>query len=208
MRRKIPIALCVSVMAASVAAIAYGDENQAASADGVPQVTAIEQGALDAMSRLQRPRTTTDQMPADIARAIDAHASFGMNPGLSRLAVAQATHSVYVIPARGHVCAALTAGDGAALTCPRTNDVAAGNAGAATKNVDGNAVAIYGLVPDGVETVTVETGESTAVSVDTDNNVYYTVVEAGTALRSLSYTGPSGPVAWPIYDPSLAFDEE
>jgi hypothetical protein len=136
-----------------------------------------------------------------------ANAPFGMNPGLSRLAIGNATNSVYVIPASGRICASLTVGEGANLICPSTDDVAGGKAAPATVTIETGGIAIYGIVPDGVESVTVRTADSSS-DVATERNAYYTVVPRGTALRTVGYDGPSGQVEFPAHDPSAVFEGE
>jgi hypothetical protein len=207
LHRHLPLALLstVLVVAVSAVAIATGDDSNPPS-DGPSQVTAIEPEAKEAMAVLDEPRTTGDALPATLASKMDEQSDWGMNPGLSRLSIANATHSLYVIPANGHVCAALTVGDGANLSCPPTAHIADGQAGAATVTLETGGIGIYGLVPDGVESVSVQTGTSDSTSVETEDNAYYTVVAAGTALRTVSYTGPSGPVEFAIYDPAAAFE--
>jgi len=196
------------LMVASVATIAHGDEEPTPSGQGVTQATTIEQDALDALGVLRVQRTTSDALPEGVAGPLDENARFGMNPDLSRLAIGQATNSVYVIPASDHVCVALTVGEGVGMTCTATEDVAEGNASPVVGMVnDGSAIAIFGIVPDGVDSVTIGTGMSSATEIETTNNVYYTAVEAGTALHSVSYSGPNGEVEWPIYSPQTISEE-
>jgi hypothetical protein len=188
-------------------AVAQGQGGESSPAEGVAQVTTIEAEAEAAMAVLESSRTSSDVVPSAVAEPIDENARFGMNPDLSRVAVETLSHSLYVIPANGHVCAALTVGDGANVSCPATETVADGESGPATVTLEGGAIAIYGIVPDGVESVTVETGVSASDVVETDDNAYYTVVEEGTVLQTVSYDGPSGEVEFPIYDPSEVFEE-
>ncbi|HEX2160835.1 MAG TPA: hypothetical protein VHF88_03345 [Thermoleophilaceae bacterium] len=182
-------------------AIADPDESNLPGA-GMPQATEIDPEAREAMAVLDRPREAADAMSPDLAERIDARADFGMNPGLSRLSIGNATNSVYVIPANGHVCAALTVGEGANLSCRSNETIAGGKAAAATVVLETRDIAIYGIVPDGVESVSVHSGASEPSVVPTEGNAYYTVVPAGTPLKGVSYAGPSGPVEFPLYDPS------
>jgi hypothetical protein len=193
----IALVLCV----ASVAAIAVTDQSNPPG-QGVAQVTMVEPQAKEAMAVLEAPRTAADALRPDLAEQIDARANFGMNPDLSRLAIGNTTSSVYVIPARDHVCAGLTIGGGADVICPSTEAVAAGKAAPATMTLETGGIGIYGIVPDGVGSVSVRTGASDSVDLETEDNAYYTVVPAGTQLRSVGYAGPSGSVEFPIYDPA------
>lgn len=207
LRRNVPLTLltAATLVAVSATAIATGDESNPPS-DGPSQITEIEPEAREAMAVLDRDRTAGDALPEALATKMDEHSDFGMNPNLSRLSIGNMTNSVYVIPANGHVCASLTVGDGANLTCPPTGDIAAGKVGAATVTLETGGIGIYGLVPDGVESVSVQTATSESTGVATEDNAYYTVVPAGTPIRTLRYTGPSGPVEFPIYDPASASD--
>lgn len=194
----LPIAALLAVGA--VGAIAEGDDSNPPS-DGPTMVTAVEPDAAEAAGILAAERTTADAMPTEIAEDIGARADFGMNPGLSRRAIANATSSLFLLPARGHVCAALTIGDGAAAICPPTADLKAGSGAAGTAVLKTGDIAIYGVVPDGIDSVSVETGSSDSREVAVEDNAYYTVVAAGTELRAVRHAGPDGPVELPIYDP-------
>ena len=200
------LVVALLLLVVSVAAVADGDESNPPSA-GLSQVKAIESEAIEAMSVLGGARTANDGLPTEVASRMDAHAPFGMNPDLSRLAVGNLTNSVYVIPANGHVCASLTVGEGANLICPATEDLADGRVAPATVTIATGGIAIYGIVPDGVGSVSVHTA-SASFEVETERNAYYTVVPAGTALRTARYDGPSGPVEFAIHDPSAVFEEE
>lgn len=208
LKRYLPsLIVAVVLLAMSVGAIADTDESNPRGS-GVEQVTEIEPAARDAMSVFERPRGEADALPPYLARKMDAHADFGMNPALSRVSIGNATSSLYVVPARGHVCAALTVGEGVNVTCPPTADIADGRAAPATVVNETRDIAIYGVVPDGVESVSVQTGKTESTTVRTEHNGYYTVVPAGTPLRTVSYTGSSGSVEFPIYDPTLVMERD
>lgn len=201
----ITVMLLAALAATSVAAIA-DDDNGARPGAGTAQVTSIQPAAKQAMALLGRERTAVDTISNDLASNIDARPDFGMNPSLSRLAIGNASSSVYVIPADGHVCAALTVGAGGSSSCSPTERVADGKAGPTTVTLENGGIAIYGVVPNGVERIAVGAGRGESVEVGVTNNAYYTVLPAGTPLHQLGYTGPSGPVAFPIYDPAQAFE--
>jgi hypothetical protein len=207
-KRYLPLSVvAVAVFAvAAVGAIADGDDSNPPS-DGATQITSIQADARAAMSLLAGHRVAVDALPEGVADEIDEEADFGMNPDLSRLSIGNATNSVYVVPARDHVCATLTVGQGANLICPSTDEVAEGRAAPSTVTLPTGGIAIYGLVSDDVESVAVQTGTSDSAEVLVENNTYYTVVPAGTQLRTVSYVGPSGPVEFPIYDPRSAIED-
>lgn len=206
-RKYLPIVTAIlAVLGISAVAATAGGDSSNPPGNGVPQVEAIEAEAEQAMTVLRAPRDAVDALPADVSERMDAHADFGMNPALSRLAIGNATNSLYVIPASGHVCASLTVGEGANVACPTTPDIADGKVGPATVTLVTGGIGIYGLVPDGVDSVSVQTDGSEPEEVATEDNAYFAVVPAGTPLESVSYTGPSGAVEFPIYDPRSVLD--
>jgi hypothetical protein len=204
--------VCAVCSMAFLAAVAHGDGNgspppSGGPGEGIPQVSAIEEEAQDALAILDQTRVASDAMPTEVAEDLDADADFGMNPELSRESIGNISHSVYVIPANGHVCWSLTVGDGANISCDETEHVVEGTTAPTTVVLEGGDIAVYGIVPDGVGSVTIETGISDADELDVSENAYYVVVPSGTALRTLGYAGPSGYVEYPIYDPTEVFEE-
>jgi hypothetical protein len=207
--RRLPFGIVVALVllaVGSVVAIAGDDESNPPSAD-VDRVTTIEPEAKEALDILARGRASSDALPQELAARMKEKADFGMNPGLSRRAIGNITNSVYVIPARDHICASLTEGQNATVICPPTDDVAEGKVGAATVVLETGDIGIYGVLPGGVAGVSVQVGASGSIEVPAEDNAYYTVVPAGMRLRAVRYVGPSGPVEFPIYDPALAFEE-
>jgi hypothetical protein len=204
-KRYSALLVTTGLLAVGAAAAVASGENGSSPSMGHEQVQSIDGAAATAVGVLREQRSSTDGMPPQVAARMAAHAPFGMNPALSRRAIGNATNSVYVIPARGRVCASLTVGDGANLICPSTGDVASGRSAPATVTIETGGIAVYGIVPDGVASVTVRTAGSSAV-VATERNAYYTVVPGGTELRTVAYEGPSGPVEFPVHDPSAVFE--
>jgi hypothetical protein len=208
LKRNLPFTMAVVAALAVMAVAAVAQSGQTAPGDGVQQVTTVESEAQEAMEVLDEPRAASDAMPAEIAESIDEHAKFGMNPDLSRESIETISNSVYVIPADGYVCSSLTVGEGANLSCAETEDVAAGDVGPATVTLTAGGIAVYGIVPDGVSSVTVHTGQTDTTTIPVTENAYFTALPQGTPLRKLTYDGPSGVVEFPIYDPATAFEEQ
>lgn len=208
-KRYTSTALIAAVLAA-VAAVAASAENSSVSenpAHGYAQVTSVEPAASAAAAVLDRSRGPGDALPADLAEALDSQAHFGMNPALSRRALAETMHSLYLVPANGHVCAVLTVGEGGSTTCSTTGELASGSAGPATASVEGEAIAVWGMVPDGVGSVAVAAG-SASTSVDTEDNAYLAILPAGAPVEAVSWDGPEGAVEFEIRDPADAFPAE
>lgn len=192
------------VAAGTVAATAEDGAVSENPGSGLSQVAETPPEAIAAAGVLGTARDSGDELPAPLAEALDAQAQFGMNPDLARRGVAETTHSVFVVPANGHVCGVLTIGEGASTTCSKTADLAAGTAGPATASVAGEAIAVWGVVPDGVDSVTVAAGgESSEVA--TGENAYLAVLPAGAPVESVGYAGPEGWVEFPVRDPADAF---
>lgn len=206
-RLYLPLGVVTTLLAVAAAGAVAGDDESNPPSRGHAQVQAVEPDAAQALSVLTEARGAADSLPPEIAARMDRHAPFGMNPALSRVAIGNATSSVYVIPASDHVCAVLTMGEGANLSCPALEDVASGDVAPTTVGLEGRDIAIYGLVPDGVDSVSVRTAAS-SIEVETERNAYYTVLPAGTALRTVTYDGPSGLVEFTVHDPSAAFEDE
>jgi hypothetical protein len=198
------IAAFLSIVAVGAIASGYGDDPPGSD---VEQIAAIESEASEAMAVLATARDGGDALPAELAEGLDERARFGMNPDLSRRSIANMTNSLYAVPASGHVCAVLTLGDGANGICPSTAEIAAGEAPPATVVLDTGDIGIYGLVPDGVESVSVEIDGAEPEEAQVEGNGYYAVVDAETAIETVSYDGPGGPVEFPIYDPAAGFTE-
>lgn len=207
LKRNIPITALIAVLLAAMAVVAVAQSGETPPGEGVTQVTTVEAEAEEAMDVLDTARTSSDEMPSAVAESLDGHARFGMNPDLSREAIDTIANDVYVVPAEDHICASLTVGDGANVSCRPTADVAEGDVGASVVTLIGGPIGIYGIVPDGVESVTVHTGVSASEAVEVQDNAYFTALPEGTPLRKLSYTGPSGAVEFPLYDPAAAFEE-
>jgi len=208
LKRHIPVALLIAALTAvvSVAAFAQGDDPPPS--DSFAQVTTIEADAQDAMEILEEERTTTDAMSTELSEPLDEQADWGMNPDLSRRSIGTISASVYIVPGDDHVCAAVALTDSVSVICPETEDIANGVAGPGVLGVGDGAVGVYGLVPDGVQSVTVETGESDSDVVNVEGNAYFIAFPAETPLRAVSYTGPSGWVEYPISIPGEETSEE
>jgi hypothetical protein len=196
------VAVCAIVAMMAVAAVAEVTDTPQPPGEDLAPVTAVEPAAKQAAAVLARSREQGDALPSDIAERLKEHARFGVNPSLSRRAIGGLSNSVYVLPGRGYVCHALTVGEGVNMGCAETADLSVGQTGAATVVLPGGAIAIYGIVPDGVESVTVETDQAGSGATKVAANAFLRVVPGGTKLSSVRYTGPSGEVEYPIYDPS------
>jgi hypothetical protein len=206
LKRNVKVLAAIGALVAVTAVAAVAEESDStattvAPGEDVAQVSAIEPKAKAAAAVLARSRATGDALPTDVVGQMNEHPRFGMNPGLSRRAIGSLSNSLYLVPANGFVCVVLTMAQGASLSCPQTSDLAVGQSPPTTVGLAGGAIGVYGIVPDGVDAVTVNTDRSGS-AVKVTNNAFFTVVPAGTALETVGYSGPSGTVEYPIYDPT------
>jgi len=202
MRRVALIAMLTLAAVAATAVATGGDGDRPPTlAEGAELATTISQDAKDAAATLASARVDGDVIPNHLAEPLRRRAAFGANPELSRLAVAQASQSLYLVPGHDHVCLVLTNTEagGWTIVCPTTQDLAAGRAGPMTVGLPGGALAVAGLVPDGIDTVHVRDGAAQTVPVE--NNTYYRVFADSETPKTLSYTGPDGPVTWKLANP-------
>lgn len=204
-KRYISTVLIAAAVAAALAVAAVAENGPVSENpdSGLVQVAETPPEAVVAASVLGTARDAGDHLPDRLAEVLDRQAQFGMNPALSRLAVGETLHSVFLVPGNGHVCGVLTIGEGASTTCSKSAELTAGTAGPATATVDGGAIAVWGMVPDGVEEVSVAAGPE-SLEVETGENGYLAVLPAGAPVESVSYAGPEGPVEFAIRDPAAA----
>lgn len=202
------VALLASLMLGVLFAVGVSasEDDSNPPGQGMARVTAIQPEAKESLEVFERGRSRLDALPDEYAERMGRRASFGMNPDLSRRAISNLARSIYVIPARDRVCASLASPLGVATTCPPTDDLARGEVGGATVALD-TGVSVYGLVPDGVDSVSIETDEHRSMNVPTEANAYYTVIPLDDRVRSMSYVGPSGPVEFALADPRSAMRE-
>ena len=155
---------------------------------------------------LRRPRVASDELPASLVPSFtdNPQAGSGANPSLSRRAQGFDNGSAWVIPGDGMICFAartsVTAlgGEG----CGSDASVNAGRmmvvgANAASPGLFG----VAGIVPDGVNTVTITPTDGSPESVAVHENVYMADVRGA---FSVSFDGPSGPVAVGTFAPPAA----
>ena len=203
MRRVILIAvLALAAVAGTALATGGGDrEHPPTLAQGAELATAIPEDAPDAAATLATVRDQGDVIPEHLAEPLRRRAAFGANPDLSRRTVAQTTQSAYIVAGHDHVCLVLTNTETAGwnIICPTTQDLTAGRAGPLTVGLPDGALAVAGLVPDGIDTVHVSDGTDQTIPVE--NNTYYRVFPADQTPRTLTYDGPDGPVDWDLTNP-------
>ncbi len=160
---------------------------------GAPLAGSIEPSQLAAFGLLRRAQTPQDVIPPYVTPFTSG--ASGANRGLSRRVLGPDGTTAWILPGRGSLC--LDAhwglphypGGGA---CVRNADAIGGllYTVAATHEAPGPLLA--GLVPDGVDTVTVHLEPGPDLHVPVHENVYFAILHG--TWKSLTFTGPHGPV--------------
>jgi hypothetical protein len=163
-------------------------------------VTAADSAQLATLGVLRRAAQAGDAVPervrTHVAEALGP--DVGANADLARRALRTASgEDVYVIPGRGWVCLASSAGPAG---CTPTDQVAAGYAVSLQRLVSG-AVRIGGLVPDGVARVTVRGTAGETASAEVSGNAWR--AELGFTPADVSWArAGAAEVSVPVYVPA------
>jgi hypothetical protein len=174
-------------------------EPEALAADAAP-VQSIEPEQAGEIGELRRSRTTDDALPPRWGATLTDDGSdeshWGANPALSR----RTGPGVWIVPGDGYVCVANTAPDdgGMGLGCATPDDVDRGLLAPSDVDANGNGV-VTGVVPDGVDRVTLVDRDGSTRSADVDRNTYRAAIDAN--LKEVRFTGADGgvrvlPMAW------------
>jgi hypothetical protein len=192
------LAIAALVVGVAVTAVALAQD------EGQPDraTVATRGGELDAFSR---PRTSDDILPAVAANEVQAVAPGDARVTSSVEAAGLDDRSVYLVPATDAVCLILWERSlGASVSCPALMAV---NDGAATPSyvktgcggpppdagppVCGGLV-LYGVVPNGIDEVTVESASRVAIHVAVSDNAFLVERPMPTGAISVRYVGPDG----------------
>lgn len=176
-------------------------------AQGARSSRAAQPGALDAATFgiLRRPRTAADDIdPTQLAYLKSDPQSEGLtgaNFAQARRVEGLKTGSAWVVPGNGWVCvySSSTAdgslsvtGLGGGMCVPDTHAITGTEVGAGTRAARPGVEFITGLVPDGVNEVTLHWASGDTQTVPVAENIYNALVRQG--VKSVSFTGPNGPV--------------
>lgn len=165
----------------------------AASGAGAGVATAIPQVDVQALGVLDRPRTQADVIPAGVAPSFSA--ASGANVDLSRK-VETPNGNAWLVPGTSSLC---LVADGGAVCAPAESaaegDLAQeGGIGGAESvkpsEINSAAKEVSGVVPNGVETVTVHLVSGGTSTLTVHENVYMGTV--GGAISEVTFTGPNG----------------
>lgn len=204
--RKMPflvLMLLIAVGVASVAAIGSVSTGGHALGATEPAVQTADDLAAGNLSILTAPRTSDDELPAAVAASAASQIPYGANVHLSHRVAADATHVVYAVPARDFTCLIVPEGEGATTSCTSTKDIIGGTAAPALI-LSGDVATLYAVVPDGVKSVTLHTGDGKATDVPVQNGGYVVSVPANASPETISYDSASGPVSERVPVPPVA----
>jgi hypothetical protein len=172
-------------------------EAQAAQAD--PVATVPEEQAEE-IEQLDRPRTSDDALPKEwreqLATGDESDEHWGANPSLAR----RTAPGTWIVPGDGYVCVAnATPGEGdLGFGCATPDDVEKGLLAPADVDANGNGV-LTGVLPDGVDEVTIVNHDGGTRTVAVERNTYRVAIDAD--LKEVRFTDAAGgahilPMSW------------
>lgn len=162
-------------------------------------ITAPDSAQVALFGVLRRAAQPSDAVPDGVRAHIAAAMGpdVGVNPGLARRALRTALgEELYVVPGRGWVCLASSAG---AAGCAPTDQVALGYAVTLQRIPSG--VRLGGLVPDGVTTVTIRGAAGESATASAEGNAWRADVAFDPASVAWARGGASGEVSVPVSVP-------
>jgi hypothetical protein len=139
-----------------------------------PQARGVGADAARDFAVLRRGRRAGDTLSAQAAATIgEGEANFmGANPGLSRLALRDPDGvSIYALPGDESICMVSTGPAGSGLTCTSPAQAAAGYL-IQTEHAGSRGSRVQGLLPDGVEEVTVTGSGAAGATTEVTGNAY------------------------------------
>lgn len=186
------VAVFVFVAVAAATTVSAAPNRHRARAAGV----AAGSSATDYLSSVARPLRAGDALDEATVSSLNA---FAARAGATEIDWAQArqlVNEVWAVSAGGELCIRVAVGDRDVASCGGSDTFADGRGPFVTGQSEGADPITFGLVPDGVTTVTAELSDGDAVTVPVVNNVYE-ITSAATATR-LMYDSPEGSVQQPV----------
>jgi hypothetical protein len=164
------------------------DARQQPDREARPKVAVISAEQAESFAILRRSRVVSDRMPESrwTAFAGGMIGRLGLNPALARRAMTQ-LGDVWVVPGNGYI--ALDVGG---MGCDRTEVAASRGMVTWTSARGGLQDLVHGLVPDGVEEVTLLAVNNAPTTVIVNENVYGAILRG--RFRSVRFFGPTGAV--------------
>ncbi len=153
-------------------------------------VAAVEASAGSHLGVLRRSQIAADAVPGSIPIVFSA--ASGANIALARRVPGQDTSDAWVIPGRGTTCILARAEGalgGAACTSSAAADAGQLNIQSASDKAPGEEL-LAGVVPDGVDAVTVTLTDGATAALSVRENVYAGVIHG--AVSNVTATAPGG----------------
>jgi hypothetical protein len=157
-----------------------------------PKVIEVPADQAKSFAILRRPQVDSDQIPEHAWPRFEGGriGELGLNPALARRVVT-ALGEAWVIPGNGYV--ALDVGG---MTANRAEHAARRGMITWTSRAPDHQNLVHGLVPDGVDEVTLLASNGATTTAVVTENVYGTVLDG--PFRSHRFVGPNGPVEFGI----------
>jgi hypothetical protein len=154
-----------------------------------PMLVAVSAEQAESFAVLRRPQRENDRLPEGRWGEFEVgrRARRGLNPALARRVTTPAGE-VWVIPGDGYISLDL----GGRMTCNPTEHAARQGMVTWTSRRSTGQGIVHGLIPDGVEEVTLITAADTSSIVRVSENVYGAVLDQ--PFKSLRFSGPTGTV--------------
>jgi hypothetical protein len=164
------------------------DKRQQPDRESRPKVAVISAEQAESFGILRRPQVASDRLPGSHWEMYDGAliGRHGLNPALARRAVTE-LGDVWVVPGNGYI--ALDVGG---IGCNRTEVAATRGMVTWTSARGGLQDLVHGLVPDGVEEVTLLAVNNASTTVIVNENVYAAVLNG--RFRLVRFFGPTGAV--------------
>lgn len=195
-----------AVVTASVTAIAQVTSQDPPLVGAEPPTPAVSEDLAANVGVLKTERSAEDVLPATVAEGLGRTQPHGANPNLARKALERNGWTAYVLPANNAVCGVLLIPGGiSAPACSSLADLKAGTGspisalGDCVKPPDDappvcKKATVFGVVPDGVGSVTIVYSSGQRVPVAVQNNAYLVDVALDGSPLSVSYAGPAAQV--------------
>ena len=164
------------------------DEHRRLHREVKPKVAVVSAEQAESFAILRRSQVESDRLPESRCNVFEGGliGRRGLNPALARRVSTQ-IGDVWVVPGNGYV--ALDVGG---MMCARTEVVASRGMTTWTSLRSGLKDIVHGLVPDGVEEVTLFAHNNASTTVSVNEDVYGAVLDGH--FRSGRFCGPTGTV--------------
>lgn len=195
------LALCVSVAASLVAFAQEGSEGSQPA--DLPSSGSASTPLVEAFGL---PLAADDALPVAAAQELALRTVPGLEAANTVRALSAGPWDIYLTPARGGAC--LSIGDrigGASVACFSREALQAGDGSPAGGILTGcravspeapvcQNVVLYGVVPDRVDQISVETEAGSSATATVENNAYLVELPLSSRPRAVRYTADQGTV--------------